>query len=52
MSNFEIPVIVAALVLVLEASFLFMRYFRYRFLSFARHEHTPDMDSRSPEGYG
>lgn len=26
-------------------------YYHYRFVSFVRHEHTPDMDSRSPEGY-
>ncbi len=30
---------------------MFVRYFRYRFLSLVRHAHTPDMDSRSPEGY-
>src|SRR5665213_377656 len=26
-------------------------YYHYRFVSFVRHEHTPDMDSQSPEGY-
>lgn len=26
-------------------------FYRYRLISFTRHEHTPDMDSRSPEGY-
>lgn len=26
-------------------------YYRYRFISFIRHEHTSDMDSRAPEGY-
>ena len=26
-------------------------YYRYRFISFIRHEHTSDMDSRVPEGY-
>ena len=30
---------------------IFIWYYRYRFISFIKHEHTPDMDSHSPEGY-
>ena len=30
---------------------VFLWYFRYRFVSFVRNEHTPDMDSQSVEGY-
>jgi|GEM_PF-1299971 len=38
-------------VAVLACLILAAWYFRYRFVSFVRHEQTPDMESRIPEGY-
>jgi hypothetical protein len=39
------------LILPLAALVIFVWYFRYRFISMVRHEHTPDMVSQSLEGY-
>ncbi len=40
-----------ALATVLACVTIFVWYYRYRFISLVRHEHTADMDSHSPEGY-
>ncbi len=37
--------------LVLIAAFLFYHYYHFRFVSFVRNEHSPDMDPASIEGY-
>ena len=42
---------ILAILAVLTFVAIILWYYRYRFISFIRHEHTPDMDSRIPEGY-
>jgi hypothetical protein len=39
------------LLIFLAVLAVFAWYFRYRFISMVRHEHTPDMDSQPLEGY-
>ncbi len=51
MSIAEVFAYALAPAVVLACALVFVRYYRYRFVSFIRHAHTSDMDSRSPEGY-
>jgi len=51
MSFIAAMVVSAMLAVAVVCLVIAVRYYHYRFVSFVRHEHTADMDSRSPEGY-